>query len=389
MNPSPSPQQPSSYSRRVLLAVSGLSPQIVTETLYALAVADTGASRFVPTEIRLVTTREGAHRARLALLSEEPGWFHRLRREHALPEIAFGEAQIHVLSDAAGALLDDIRTPADNLRCADVIADLVRSLTADPACALHVSIAGGRKTMGFYLGYALTLFGRPQDRLSHVLVADPFESSWDFFYPSRDSRVLQTRDGKLVDAATAEVVLASIPFFSLRHSLPAPLLTGQASFADTVEAAQSVLAPPELLIDLDSRRVRAGGRALQLAPAQLALLAVFARRLLQDGGEPLATPLKGVGHDDWGRRYLAELRRIVGTLGVSELTERALSDGMDGDFYATTLSRLHRAMREQLGPAAAPYLVRSGGRRGRMLGQLALPAEAVRFTALPTDGQPL
>ena len=31
------PQQPSAYPRRVLLAVIGLSPQIVTETIYALA----------------------------------------------------------------------------------------------------------------------------------------------------------------------------------------------------------------------------------------------------------------------------------------------------------------------------------------------------------------
>ena len=31
-------QQPHDYSRHLLVAVTGLSPQIVTETLYALAV---------------------------------------------------------------------------------------------------------------------------------------------------------------------------------------------------------------------------------------------------------------------------------------------------------------------------------------------------------------
>ena len=30
--------------------------------------------------------------------------------------------------------------------------------------------------MGFYLGYALSLYGRTQDRLSHVLVSSPYES---------------------------------------------------------------------------------------------------------------------------------------------------------------------------------------------------------------------
>ena len=149
-----------------------MSPQAVTETLYALAVADASPTRFVSTEVRLVTTREGAHRARLALLSDQPGWFHRLRREHGLPEIAFGDAQIHVLSNAAGAPLDDIRTPQDNLRCADAITDLVRDITADADCALHVSIAGGRKTMGFYLDYAAVRW-RPLADLIYRVNFDP------------------------------------------------------------------------------------------------------------------------------------------------------------------------------------------------------------------------
>ena len=51
---------PAAYPRRILLAVTGLSPQIVTETLHALAVG--GEQPFVPTEIHLITTAEGAER---------------------------------------------------------------------------------------------------------------------------------------------------------------------------------------------------------------------------------------------------------------------------------------------------------------------------------------
>ena len=68
---------PTRYPRRVLLAVSGLSPQIVTETLYALAVAAPADERFVPTEVHVLTTTEGARRVRQSLLSEQPGGFHR------------------------------------------------------------------------------------------------------------------------------------------------------------------------------------------------------------------------------------------------------------------------------------------------------------------------
>ncbi len=49
------------YPRRILLAVTGLTPQVITETLYALAVQRQPA--FIPTEIHLLTTHEGAEAA--------------------------------------------------------------------------------------------------------------------------------------------------------------------------------------------------------------------------------------------------------------------------------------------------------------------------------------
>ena len=178
---------PEQHPRRVLLCVTGLSPQIVTETVYWLAVKRDPA--FTPTEIRLVTTSEGANCAQLQLLHPVTGQFHRLRADYDLPLITFGTEQIHVLEDGGGQPMDDIRTLADNTCAADSITAVVRELTQDDNCALHVSIAGGRKTMGFYLGYALSLYGREQDRLSHVLVRAPYESHSQFFYPTPGSNV--------------------------------------------------------------------------------------------------------------------------------------------------------------------------------------------------------
>jgi CRISPR-associated protein (TIGR02584 family) len=80
-------RQPSQYKRRILLAVSGLSPQIVTETIYALAASP--VSPFVPTEVHLITTREGAQRAELSLLSDDLGWFHKLCKDYNLSDIQF------------------------------------------------------------------------------------------------------------------------------------------------------------------------------------------------------------------------------------------------------------------------------------------------------------
>ncbi|MCL2345013.1 MAG: hypothetical protein FWC58_04070 [Desulfobulbus sp.] len=51
------------YPRRILLTVTGMTPQIVTETLYALIHPQPPAAAFVPTEIHLITTSSEARSA--------------------------------------------------------------------------------------------------------------------------------------------------------------------------------------------------------------------------------------------------------------------------------------------------------------------------------------
>ncbi|MBK8184411.1 MAG: TIGR02584 family CRISPR-associated protein [Candidatus Competibacteraceae bacterium] len=189
---------------------------------------------------------------------------------------------IHILRAADGRPLNDIRRPADNEAIADAITATVRELTADPDGAVHASIAGGRKTTGFYLGYALSLFGRPQDRLSHVLVSGPFESNSNFFYPAPVSRVIfatgpDQRPLNASDASDAEVMLADIPFVRLRDGLQESLLREGASFGDAVRQAQRNLAVPSLALDAATCRVCCGETVLRLTPISFAWLAWFAR----------------------------------------------------------------------------------------------------------------
>jgi len=366
---------PYSYPRRVLLAVAGLSPQVVTETIYALAMQTEPA--FVPTEVRLVTTSEGAERARLSLLSKDPGWLGRLVRDYDLPPIAFTVDHIQLLRDANGTPLADIRGRDDNECVADQLSETVRQLTADPDCALHVSLAGGRKTMGYYAGYILSLFGRPQDRLSHVLVSEPFEQSWDFFYPTPYARVITTRDNKLADTQNARVTLAPVPFVRLRDGLPERLLAGQASFGETIAAAQRAFEPPALVIDLPNQRIRVAGERVALAPAPLAFYAMMARRRKQ-GLHAARWDTDGIAE-----QYLAEYRRIVGDFsGELERVETALADGMSDEYFDQRKSRTNAALTKALGAQLAkPYLIQGDGKRPRTRYGLRLDPDAIRFGA--------
>ena len=76
---------PAAFPRRVLFTVTGLTPQIVTETIYGLAVKQTPP--FLPTQLVVMTTSDGANRARLTLQGNNPGWLRRLCKNYDLPPI--------------------------------------------------------------------------------------------------------------------------------------------------------------------------------------------------------------------------------------------------------------------------------------------------------------
>ena len=395
--------EPHVYPRRILLAVTGLSPQVVTETIYGLVVA--GRPAFRPTEVRLLTTVEGKRNAELSLLAGD-AWLGRLCDEYDLPSIAFSLDNIHVIGGSVP--LTDIRTEHDNAIAADHIATHVRKLTSDRNSALHVSIAGGRKTMGFYTGSALSLYGRAQDRLSHVLVSAPYESLPDFFYPARNRRVIYDRDKRPHDASQAKVTLAAIPFVRLREGLPEGLLNGTESFGSAVKAAQQVIGPPELVIDLTGKRIYAGGKVVKLPPAQLAFLAWLARRRVHRE-EGVTCPPLDTCDEEYRDEYLAEYYTVLGEWEPSSLslprpaysaeyrtvfggrtddgrTGKRLAEGMTHQFFLETKAKLRCTLKEALGRTrAAAYEIVAAGPRGSRRFGIDLPASAIRFHAIDPD----
>jgi CRISPR-associated protein (TIGR02584 family) len=362
---------PGAHARRVLLAVSGLSPQIVTETLYALAVAATPADRFVPPEVQVVTTAEGAERVRRHLLDARDGVFHRLCRDYGLDGVRFTAADVHTVAGPDGLPLPDIRSADDNARLADALTARVRALTADPRCALHVSLAGGRKTMGYYAGYALSLFGREQDRLSHVLVSEPFESAPEFWYPRPEPELLRLRGvpgaagptatgADSVSTAQARVSLAMIPFVRLRQGLPRSLLEGREGFAATVAAAGSAVAPPRLRLHLATREAEADGQRIVLQPAPFAFYVALASRA-HHGRPALPAPPKDVHDPDWAADVLSDLRRAWGQMLVPDKIEGSLLKDCSGSKVSPMVSRLRAALGRGLAPGRLGLYFDDGG----------------------------
>ena len=213
--------------RHKLIAVVGATPQILTETLWALRV-----DRGIPVdEVHVLTTVLGRRVCRERLFEE--GRFGQFLADNGISydDVLFDDAHILVFEDADGNPLEDIRSSLDNQQARDAVYGLVEAWTREDDVALHCSLAGGRKSMGFLLGSAVHFFGRPQDRLYHVLVSPPQVERPDatFYYPPpaprpiliagpdrRQPEALKV-DGREVSTADVSVELAEIPFCRLRE----------------------------------------------------------------------------------------------------------------------------------------------------------------------------
>ena len=266
-----------------------MTPQIITETVYGLAIQPAAEDRWIPDEIHVISTQDGLNQIRDRLF--EKGNFQRLIDDYQLPPIDFDESKLHCI-EQDGERLKDLKTPDDNEQAADTICALVRRFTADDHTRLHVSIAGGRKTMGFYAGYALSLYGRAQDSMSHVLVEDRFETVSDFYYPTPETRFVTNREGKTLDAKEADVWLANIPFVRMKDAIKEKhQLRSQDRFIEVVHKINQSFKNVQLKIDLDRRVVLVNNEFLidSLPPREFALLHWFADQRRQ-GTEGIRAP---------------------------------------------------------------------------------------------------
>jgi CRISPR-associated protein (TIGR02584 family) len=361
--------------KRILLCVMGLTPQVVTETLFALLHAGCP----LPDEVHVLTTAEGAERARLTLLNDH--WYARLFEDYHQTAPDFGPETIHVLTDDSGQPLVDIRTQADNRCMADRITDLIRRFTLNPQYQLHVSIAGGRKTMGFYAGYALSLYGRLQDRLTHVLVSADYENHPQFYYPTPKDHTIYGNDKthKPLNTKQAEVVLADIDFVRLRYGLDTALLEGQSSFRAAVERAQAAFNPACLQIDCVRRTFEAHGVLIPLRPAEFAFYLWILQRQTQQQGL-LFCPSEGAPDKEYAQQYLEHYPLLSEHTVYTERTRAALRQGMSKSFFEQRKSRINKQLRDVLQHAALPYLITAQGQRPRTGYRIDLAPEQIHMT---------
>jgi CRISPR-associated protein (TIGR02584 family) len=282
----------------ILLGVVGMSPAVITETVWALAFPPRGVTPIVPHRVRLITTTEGVkHVEKLRAATPQFGGLSpweamraalAKKRPEAAQRLHLENPRILAMRSPRGidAELPDIRTPEENEAAADFILEAVHEITARPDQRLVATLAGGRKTMGALLYAAMNLVAREDDMLTHVLVKEPFDAPLvpPFWFPAaRPTRhELRDRAGKVVrtvSSTEAGIELATVPFVPLRnrfHDLPEKARVG--SFMRMVREMSGALAQDAarkvaLKFPRAGRTLEIDGRAVEMEnETQLAVL---------------------------------------------------------------------------------------------------------------------
>jgi CRISPR-associated protein (TIGR02584 family) len=306
--------------RHVLLCSLGLSPAVVTETLWAMLqpgnpISGGGAPIMCDT-VHVVTTAQpdsgwvGSLAARDALeqVAERlvpgealPGYrlfaarrlqmAERIAALHAEHSAPMPRLVFEGVRDAGGRHLADILTAEDNVLFAEHLMRTVLSYVRqgdpgdpgseagplpsggedDPDTVLHVSLAGGRKTMSSNAQAALTFFGRIQDRLTHVLIRpDTYERNPHFWWPGSDGI-----------GPEAVLDLVPVPFVPLGSGLARTVKAEEINLAAVQRAGELEMAdrmdgPALIVLDVPGRAVRYRNYTLALTELQTAVLALLA-----------------------------------------------------------------------------------------------------------------
>jgi CRISPR-associated protein (TIGR02584 family) len=293
-----------STTQTVLIAVTGLSPAVLTETIWALA--KDPAQPVIPDKIIVLTTMTGEQKLKDQLFGPDELWL-TLRRQllgknHADdPRLDFSDTpdRIRVFTRKSGGKrvqLDRMDTKEETEAVGDCLVEELWNWVGRPDTRVLASISGGFKTMSALLYAAMTVIGGQQDRILHVLVNEPYDGNTKplFFWPKQPAQDLVTiRPGKLpvgasVPAAKAKLVLTDVEFPPLRRFFGDYGFKEAPSFSALVGRSRSeviAIAPPvisSLVLHPETFTAEVNGLPLSVSKTEFCILWFLADATMQN-----------------------------------------------------------------------------------------------------------
>src|SRR5690606_26961156 len=151
-------------TKNILICVTGLTPQIITETFYCLTVQ----KKIKIDEIYILTTTRGSE----VILGKDRGKqtpkvifkdeLMQLCKKYKIKVPKFENSSKHIITAKEESLgLSDIRNDKHNKLFPNKVCEFIKEISSGDN-TIYCSISGGRKTMSVHLAFAMVLFGREQ-----------------------------------------------------------------------------------------------------------------------------------------------------------------------------------------------------------------------------------
>ena len=282
--------------RTILIAGMGTSPAILTETVWALAHQK---KPVVPDEVVVITTTTGKKKLKELLLDGKSSVWEQmmdaLRKEKVKIDgkLVFTENSVKVMLDENRKEMDDLRDGDDNLSAADFMLHELRAYTDESDTVVLCSIAGGRKTMSAILFSCMTLVGRENDKVYHVLIPPEYDGNNlkpIFYFPKRGvTHELFEHNkptGKKISSQKIGIDLFEVPFVRTRGWYMEKFNNIPPGYRTLVKRVQGIAPPaevyPEIKIDAYEGIVEINGRNVKLSNNELAVLILAANGCPRD-----------------------------------------------------------------------------------------------------------
>ena len=292
--------------RTVLVAVTGLSPAVLTETVWALV--DNPAQPVIPDKIIVLTTLTGEQKLKEQLFGPDELWLNLrkqiLGKDHAAdPRLDFSDTpdRIRVFTRKSGGKrvqLDRMDTKEETEAVGDCLVEEIWNWVGRPDTHVLASISGGFKTMSALLYAAMTVLGSQEDRILHVLVGEPFDGGTTplFFWPRQPAQQLKTtRPSKLgppgtaVTASKAKLVLTDVEFPPLRRLFgdygfkEAPSFSALVAMSRNAVVTLAVPSVEKLVLKPGTFSAEVNDLPLNLSKTDFVMLHFLAATVCEDG----------------------------------------------------------------------------------------------------------
>ena len=264
--------------KTILVSIAGLSPQIITETLYYYLIER--KPPFWIDEIKVLTTSPGKQKIINMLLDKNKGKFYSFCKDYNIDpkSIKFDESSITVLG--SDAPVEDIISDKDSAIIGNEIVQFIKEITLIPDSKCIFSAAGGRKTMTAYLALAAQLYAKDDDILCHILVSPDFESNKDFYYIPPNNKKIEVKDAsgntlKILETKDAKIYSSEIVFLKLRKLLN---IKDDLFYDDLVGIAQKKIdycGDKIVAFDIKNNSVLLGSKKITLRPIELSIYYMF------------------------------------------------------------------------------------------------------------------